>query len=272
MNITINDLPMGGDTAFKISAPIDGLETPPIRNSTMNYSGKDGGLVTGQYYSPRLITITGFIISSTAQTHEQARRQLQEALPIREDLDFIVNTFADLEYISSVRLLDFKMSIIDPVGSQFKIDLFASDPNLYTGDIQSALVSLEEGGGFLLPTVVFPIIFDPGTAPTIVTNSGAVDVLPIITIEGTATNPRITKTETGEYVEVQVTMGASDELIIDMANRTITLNGGSIISFRESGSSWWDLDVGGNPISYETDDSNDTGTCTVSWRNAVVSV
>lgn len=270
MNIAINGLTIGNDS-FKLSSPIDGLETPPIRTSNDNYSGRDGGIVTGQFYSPRLITLTGFISGGTASEHEAARRELQDALPIRQDLDVVITTFGGNQYITSVRVIDLKMPIVDPVASRFKIDLFASDPNLYTSDLQTLQVPIEAGGGFILP-VIFPIVFGAGSNPTIVTNNGTVIVYPVITITGEALNPIVTKTDTGEKVEMTLAMTGTDELIVDMLNRTVTLNGGSVISFRSSDSDWWGLDVGVNHITFETDDLTDTGICEISWRTAVVSV
>lgn len=268
MNITINSLQLGESTTFKLMSPVEGLEVAPIRTSQQNYSGRDGGRVNGQFYSSRLITLNGFIRGDTCQDHEEARISLQEALPIREDLDLVVESFAGAEYIATVRLLDFKMPVINNKRSDFKIDLVASDPFLYSSTSSSVEIPKELGGGFILP-VILPIIFDPGTSPTVVNNNGSVIVYPTITIEGTAHNPEITKTETGEKVEVAVTMTASDVLVIDMKERTITLNGGSVLSLRSSDSDWFGLDVGVNHLTYSTTNVGDTGTAIVTWRTGV---
>ena len=271
MNITINGLQLGAGTPFQIEAPVEGLETPPIRTSQQNYSGRDGGIVNGQYYSPRLITISGFIIGGTCESHESARRDLQDALPIREDLDVTISTFSGIEYVTTVRVMDIKMPIIDPKGSKFKIDIFASDPNLYLSALNTVQIPIESGGGFILP-VVFPIVFASGSNPTIVNNTGSVVVYPIFTITGEALNPVITNVDTGEKIDMNLTMTGTDELIIDMLNRTITLNGSSVISYRTTDSDWFGLEVGNNRFSYSTDDLTDTGIAEISWRTAVTSI
>lgn len=271
MDFTINSLGLGEATDYKIESPVEGLETPPIRTSQDNYSGRDGGRVNGQFYSPRLITLTGFIGKGTCDLHEAARLALQQALPIREDLDMTISTFDGTEYATTVRLLDLKMPYINKKHSDFKIDLVAADPFLYSGDEFSAVIPLEVGGGFTLP-VTLPIIFAPGTAPTVVTNGGNAIVYPTITIVGAATNPEITKVDTGEKVEVNVTMSGGDTLVIDLKRRVITLNGGSVLSLRSTDSSWWGLDVGANELKYETTNGGDTGVATITWRNATTAI
>lgn len=271
MNITINSLQLGTGTVYKLESPIEGLETPPIRTSQMNYSGRNGGRVNNQLYGPRLITLPGFIISGTCEAHETARQNLQEALPIREDLDVTIETFDDVIYITTVRLLSFRMPIISSKKSEYKIDMVASDPFLYSSTELSATIPKEVGGGFILP-VTLPIIFAPGTTPTTITNNGSIEVYPTFTIVGSATNPKITKVDTGEKVELNLTMSGADTLMVDMKQRTITLNGGSVLSLRTSDSDWFWLEIGANELAYETDNGADTGICTVTWRTGVLSI
>lgn len=271
MNITIESVQLGDNTDYKLMSPVEGLEMPPIRTAQMNYSGRNGGRVNNQLYSPRLITLSGFILSPTCDDHETARRDLQAALPIREDLDVTVESFDGTEYVTSVRLLDLKMPITSQKESDFKIDLVASDPFLYSSTELSQTIPKEVGGGFTLP-VTLPILFAPGTAPTIVNNNGSVEVFPIFTIIGSATNPKITKIDTGEKVELTLTMSGSDELIIDMRQRRITLNGGSVLSLRSSDSDWFWLEIGANELSYDTDNGADTGVATVTWRTGVLAI
>lgn len=271
MNFTINGLEIGSGTDFKIASAIEGLETPPIRTSSSNYSGKDGGLVNGQFLSPRLITIPGFIAAGTCEEHEDLRKQLQESIIPKEDLEVIITTFSGTQYVTTVRVIGFNMPIIDGKASKFKIDLFASDPNLYLEDSISTVIPIELGGGFVLPFIL-PVTFAAGSSPTIINNTGSVDVFPVITITGESTNPIITKTDTGEKVEVTVSMHTGDVLEIDMFNRTITLNGSSIVGYRTSDSDWFSLDVGANHITYESDDLTDTGVASVTYRIARTSI
>lgn len=271
MEITINNLVIGGNSAdYYLESPVEGLESAPIRTSQDNYSGTDGGVVTGQFYSPRLITVSGFILD-TCEDHAAARVALQDALPIRTDLEMVIKDFVGNEYVTTVRLLGINMAYENGRASRFKIDVVAGDPNLYAGDEIDAIISRFTGGGFILP-VIFPAVFDAGSSPTVVNNTGNTEVYPTFTITGSATNPQFTNTDTGETVQVMANLGGSDVLIINMKERTITLNGGSVLYLRTDASSWWSLPVGTSRIQYETDSGSDTGVAVMSWRNAVLAI
>lgn len=272
MIVQIDSLVLGsGD--YNLSDRVEGLDKPPIRTSSSNYSGRHGGRVNGQKYGPRLITLPGFIRSATCTEHDTARATLLDGLPIETDLDITVTLPSGSEFITSGRLIDLKMphlSSTNPWRSDFKIDILCGDPNLYIGEEITLAIPLFVGGGFVLPFVL-PVTFAAGTSPVTATNGGSVLVYPIITITGEAHTPVITKVDTGEKIEVGVTMTGGDVLVIDTRpdRRSITLNGGSVLGYLSSDSEWLSLDVGANRFIFETDDGGDTGTAEMTWRNAV---
>jgi phage-related protein len=271
MNVTINDLVVGEGTDYKISA-IEGLGKPPVRTSSQNYSGRHGGRVNGQFYGPRLITISGFFKHGTCDDHEAARDALNDALPIGEDLETIIERFSGTEGRLTTRVLDLQMPLLTGgKQSDYKIDLFAGDPNFYLGDEIELTIPRFVGGGVVLP-VILPATLAAGSGITTANNDGTAVVYPVITITGSATNPKITKFSTGEKVEVSLTMSGGDELVIDLKNHTITLNGGSVLNLRTSDSDWFGLDIGANPMLYETTNGSDSGTAVMKWRNATTSM
>lgn len=272
MNITINELLLGGAGEYKINK-IEGLGKPPIRTSSQNYSGINGGRVNRQLYGPRLITVTGWFSHSSCSAHEDARDALEAALPIDEDLDTIITRFSGTQGFTTARLLDFQMPYADAsIGklSDFKIDLFCGDPNFYIGDELSATLALFAPGGVVLP-IILPAVFAAGSSDTVATNNGRVVVYPVITLTGEAHNPEFTNTDTGATIALPITMSTGDVLIVDMNRRTITLNGGSIIGLATS-RQWFGLDIGANHIRYETTDSGDDGVAVMTWRNGVESM
>lgn len=268
MNFEINGLLIGAGTMYELESPVEGLDTPDIRTSSNNYSGRDGGIIAGQFYSPRLITLTGFVHNYLCDDQSEARKNFQAALPIREDLDLIITTFTGEQYTTTVRVVDVQLPITDKKISNFKVDLYASDPNLYEIAGFELIIPRTSGGGFILPVVV-PIIFEEGGGITNVPNNGSTVIYPTFKIVGSATNPIFTNVDTGEVVQVNITTGPGDELLIDMKNRTITLNGSSVLGYRTDDSSWFGLKVGVNKITYNTDTADDTGQATVKWQNAI---
>lgn len=271
MTIELNSLALGEGTTYHISGKIEGLEKPDVRTSSSNYSGRDGGRVNAQYYSPRLITITGFITSDSCDAHESAREALDAALPIRDDIDVVITTPGGSEFVTSASLLALDMPWGNSKFSEYKIDLFCGDPNFYLGGIgaeSSITIQRFVGGGLVLP-IILPAVFAAGSGVVTAVNGSAVSVYPIITITGSAANPEITNVDTGEKVEVNVTMSSGDVLVIDMKNRTITLNGGSVLSFRSSDSDWFALAPGNNRFMFSTTNGSDAGVAVMTWRTAV---
>jgi hypothetical protein len=271
MIITINNLPIGQGTDFAIASPVEGLEIPPIRTSSQNYSGRDGGRVNAQFYSQRLITINGFIIGDSCADYETARQTLQAALPIRTRLEIIIDTFVGTRYITYGNIIDFKFPIIGPKAGRYKIDIITENVYFLSEDAYSQVISKYVGGGFVLETTL-PILFEAGAGIGIVSNGGTEKVYPIIEIDDSADTPRVTNVDTGEFVEFNLAMSNGDKLIIDMDNRTATLNGGSVLSLRNPSSSWWGLSVGQNRIRFDTSNGSDTGTATIIWRDAVLTI
>lgn len=262
---------LGSGTDFNLEQPIEGLSMPPIRTSQGNFSGTDGGYVSGQFFSTRLITISGFIAAHTCEDNEYLRGILQLSLPIREDLEVEILSFAGTEYNVVARLIDFKMDVVHPTFSRFKLDLLCPSPYIYLNQEQTATIPRKVGGGLIIPTNI-PAVLDAGTAPTTVNNTGTVESWPIFRVYGISHNPKFTNLDTGEKVQVNVTTSTGDILEIDMMKRTITLNGGSVIGLRSTDSSWFNLPTGESRFTYETSNGADTGTATISWRTAVLSI
>lgn len=260
-----------GDNDFKIAAPITGLESPDIRTTTNNYSGRDGGRVEGsQLYSGRLISIPGFIIGDSCDDHESKRVELVEKLPKNVDIDVEIE-LSNFSVFTTVRVLDIQADYTDPKASRYKVDLYAGDPNLYTSQSFTVGLMKEIGGGFTIPFVL-PVIFDPGSSPTVVNNSGSVTVYPQFRIEGETTNPRFTNVDTGEFIELTLNASTGDVVVIDTDKRTATLNGASVLYLLDDASTWLQLNPGDTRIQYSTDNGSDDGTASVTWRNAIASV
>jgi hypothetical protein len=269
---TINN--SGGPNAVYLEEDLLGLDLPAIRTSSGNYSGRDGGYIGGQLYSARDITLQGRIFSSNVATLETARKALQNAVK-GQGITMGVVTNAGAAYVIYCNLIDFEMPIKRQVSSApFKIELYASDPTIYddaTGTALTASISRIVSGGYTYP-VTYPVTYAGSTGPTTVTNSGDVAVYPTITLTGAATNPIITNRLTNEFIGLSLTTGPSDVIVIDMRQRTILLNGGSIFALQTASSTFWTLEPGGNPIALTTSNGSDTVTGVVSWRSGFMGI
>lgn len=92
------------------------------------------------------------------------------------------------------------------------------------------LVSARTGGGRALVLQDTEIAFDA---------FGKQD--PYVRIEGECHHPYVENVSEGKHVLVRVTMIATDELIIDMARKTVKLNGEMVWGYTGR---WWEIDSG----------------------------
>lgn len=280
MQILLNDLltlvaeANGGN--FYITG-VTGLGSADIRTSSFLFSGRSGGMVTDQLLGFRNVSITGKIgnNSGTRLQHLLDRQALQEAMPLGTTFPIYITTFAGVTYRLDVNLIDLKLEY-NRRGylSDFLIQLVAGDPLFYStdgGDEQSALVQRVAEGGYITPYIL-PVEWGVGGAPTVVVNSGNANYYPTITLEHAALNPIITNLATGESFELTLGINEGDIVIIDMYNRTVTLNGSDIIGNKTADSFWWALLPGNNPIMLETDTADDAVTATIIWRNGVTGI
>jgi len=276
MQLKINGLTLGGSSKYQIQAPLSGLEKPPVRMGSGEWSGRDGGYVSSQFYGSRVITISGFYKAASCDEADELRSDMAEALAIRQSLPMFITTFGGKKLFTQTYLKDLKMDITSDIFGIYQITLVAPDPLLYdAGDGVDPDSGWQElpvykliGGGYVT-AYELPVQWEPGTTPTVATNNGDTFIYPQFKSVGEVTNPRITNLTENKFVQVNVTTNSpDDEIIIDMGARTVTLNGGSILSFRTLDSQWWGLPTGNSVIQFESDGVDDVEVGTLRWRNA----
>lgn len=281
MNILLNDIltlsadPGGGN--FIITG-VTGLGSADIRTSSFLFSGRSGGLVTDQLLGFRQIDITGKIgeVGGTRDQHKLDRDAMLSSMPLGTTFPVYITTFSGDTYRVDVNLTDLKLEYL-PSGymSDYLIQLTAGDPLFYStdgGDEQTATVQrTADSGGYVTPYIL-PVEWEQGGAPTSVINSGNAVVYPVITIFDTAHDPILTNQATGEQFAMSINVNDGDELVIDMLNRTVKLNGSDVIGNKVDGSVWWGLVVGDNPIRFDTDTGLDNAYAEVVWRNGVTGI
>lgn len=278
MIIYLNDLALGAPgSGIFIDEEVEGLNLPAIRTSSGVYAGSHGGYIGAQFFDNRSVSIPGRVFSSNVDEALTKRREITSAL-VLYPTPMTVRIVDDdgSAYTFDAVVIDFKMPIKrDRMMSQFKLELLATDPLIYDDTAGSELSTTLErtvGGGIDYP-MTWPIVWEPGTQPTTVTNGGISFVFPTITLTGLASNPSVTNVTTGERFKLDdLTTTDGDVIVIDMKNRTVTLNGGSIYNKRSSDSQWWGLPVGASSIALDSAGGGDTITGTISWRSGYLGI
>ncbi|WIE74480.1 phage tail domain-containing protein [Curtobacterium sp. MCSS17_007] len=253
-----------------LDEPVEGLSMAPVRTSSGNYSGRNGGYVGAQFYGARLITFTGRVWADDVFGLENTRRAFETAVATGSVL-LTITTDAGNQYLVYAYLDSLDMPIVRSWRqAPFTLTLVAPDPTIYdnSGGLNTAAISPVSGGGVVWPIAWNPVKWRPGGLPTSIVNSGNVAVFPVITLTGPMTNPTITNVSTNQFFTLQgLTTSAGDVVTIDMYNRTVLLNGGSILAYLTPTSSWFPLLPGGNSIKLTTTNGSDTVTGTFSWRS-----
>lgn len=271
--LNLNNFYIGKERDVILQSPLDGLTLPSIRTSSGDYSGRSGGWVDGQFYSKREIVIRGVLKGN----YMNRLNEMQNKLPLNQMIPLFIHTRYG-NYLTEVYTLDLKTEFDSWGFMRFEITLVAPEPYLYSaGDGVnpdsgwiSFVIQKQIEGGYITPYIL-PVVWEAGTQPNIIDNEG-VDTLPQIVLKGKWTNPVITNLTTNEFVKLNITTQAGDELIIDMKERTVTLNGGSVLPFRDASSDWWGLVHGQNTIEVLSDSQTDTSEAVIRYREQYLGI
>lgn len=154
---------------------------------------------------------------------------------------------------------------------QFMFEMTAPDPLLYSSTLHSASAGLPTPTAGLTFPVTFNVTFGASTGGSMsVTNLGNYITAPLFTIAGPVTNPTISFPASGQFMTFGIALGPSDTLTVDMANRTVLLNGtADRYNTIVTGSSWFGFPPGTWSVGVaSTDSAAVAAVFTVQWRDA----
>lgn len=251
-----NTLYIGGQSSYHLASGIQGLEAPAFRIGDGLYAGKDGGYVSGYFYGHRTIVIPGFYIGSSCEDADELRKLLFGFLRIRYKLPIVVTDFSNNQYYTEGYVSNIKSNITNPTSGEYQITLLCPDPILYAAENYQPIWKEE--------TLVDDDI-------TTVANEGNALAYPVITIKGITDGISISNDTNEMTMEISVeTASADDEIVIDMENRNITLNGLPINQYRSANSTWWYLTPENNDII--TDLGTGGATATIKYKTGFLGI
>lgn len=276
MRIWLNDFELNNPAKrVYLNDTIEGLDRPNIRTSKGVNTGQAGGYIGAQQHDVRAVTLQGTIFSENVTEALQKRREIQSQLPLHPNIINVrVEDDNGARYAFAAYLIDFSMPIDrSRVKSRFKIELEAPDPVIYddaAGAALNASVNQVVPGGvqFTDTSPQFDsFYFSAGSDSTTVDNTSEVLSYPVITITGKTTNPVFTNRTTGESFRLaNYSVDASAVTVIDMAERTVTLNGGNVFAYAPVDVDWWGLVSGENAIEFVSGSGGDVTTAQMTWR------
>ena len=258
---------------------VDGWDGPPSVGSVIQRSADHGGWPSAQYYGPRLLTLTVMASAPDQALRDQAAVQLVQAVPISDLATFVYNEpiakQVACRQVGGAKIAAKKPTLSDVI---FTIPLVAPDPRKYAtvAGLQTATLPAPVINPLTLP-VTLPIGF-PGATPAldsavVCVNAGTFETRPAISVTGPISNPQIVNGATGQVISYTgLTLGPSDQLVINTDTRQSFLNGTFLAADTNSG--WWVLEGGEQPGGSATpvylQGGNFAGgaSITIAWRSA----
>lgn len=220
-----------------------------------------------------LIGKTAYVINGTMypgseSDHDNGLRALRKLASLEYSQDdnladdgYVPYTWSEANGNRTIFLKVLYVNIVESTRTgfvkQFSLICKIKDPTIY-GDLQTWSTEQADptgGGGTAVYSFVYPTTYGANyySVSENAYNSGDVAVYPIgITVYGPVTNPKITNTSTGEYLELSGTTLSNSlnvlTIIYDKDTLRIELDGNSVLSKVTNTSTYFKLHPGGNII------------------------
>ena len=208
-----------------------GLDNAPYRETERDHEGTDGGFMDAEFEQGRSVVIKGTIYVDTA-TMEAYLDDLKE--------NWATSATPVPFYFKSPGV-DERVLFVKPLGCRYdwttlrrtgqaevQFKMFAEDPRIYTSALVTTTINYggDAGTGFGF-NFGFDFGFGPAVPPTgaDVNNAGNRPTPAVMVITGPITSPVITNDTLGISLAFNITLEATDTLTIDLAGRTVLLNG-----------------------------------------------
>lgn len=256
--------------------PVSGLGAPSIRISSFDKAGEDGHKVVASFTGERRLGIKGVIEDVDCDELVVLRREMSALLmPTRDSNgELVLKTLRfrdddDSEFRLEGTVVSFDMPLDGSNSAEYFMDFLGDGASIDSYNSSSQTLEVASLGGAVVPFVL-PVILSGGSGGSEnIINNGNLSAYPIITLDGSLTNPRIANNTTGEWVQLNISMSLGEQIIIDMENRTV-IQGGvtNQIATMSDDSVFWRLAPGSNTVTLSTGVIGEEGTATVTWYDA----
>lgn len=256
---------------------MEGFDAPEYRISEYDKPGEDGMEVTAGLYGGRPIVLEGKVKGEDPTEYLANRRALISACAIKRDsYAYPIPTRISFETLDGRQFfLDgffrrpaFTEEMI--IHCKFLLQFTAKRSYIYDPAIvNSGNITVRVSGGVTLPATL-PMTLSPSSGGSAtVNNPGNAPSLPTIRLYGPLSNPAIGNATAGITLQLDYIIPSGSYVDIDMAEKTILLNGSSTLLSTKTGTSdWFPILPGVNNLTLENDTTSDTGYATVTFNPA----
>lgn len=208
-----------------------GLDNAPYRETERDHEGTDGGFMDAEFERGRPVVLRGTIYADSASMETYLDSLKSNWAPSRTLIPFYFKAPGVDERVIFVKPLGCKYdwNALRRTGqAEVQFKMFAEDSIIYTAALQEHIINYggDAGTGFGF-NLGFNFSFGPVIPPTgaNIPVGGNRATPAIMTITGPIVSPVITNDTLGTSLAFNITLSASDTLTINLANRTVLLNG-----------------------------------------------
>lgn len=252
---------------------VSGLDSPEYRTTERDHEGVDGGFLDAEFEKMRTIVLEGQLIATVTTAEPYLDTLKGEWSPRRSSIPFNFAHPGVAQRTVFVKPLGvrYDSTTLRNTGcADIQFMCQAEDPRIYDSALQTvALVTgvpITTGIGFSLG---FDFGFGAAVSPEGVTviNGGNRPTPAIITLPGPVTNPVIYNDTYSNTLEFEIDVAASDNLQIDLGNRTVKINGSQSRRGALLNPDWFLLESGDNFIRYRAS-AGGSNPASIAFRNA----
>lgn len=280
-HIQYGDFLFGPGTVWKWDELEGWEDTPGIDSGTVLKASDHGAWPGTQYAQARTITVN-LIVKTEPGSMSGAVRQLSAATPIdrADEIPLVVQLDDDAPLVVFARCTRRALTVnrSNRVGfTRGSIQWEASDPRRYTLAESQVITGLPQPEAGLSFPLGFPLPWGAAGATGNVSaaNHGDAPAHPAFVIKGPCTTPSVTNLVTGDVLEYDLSLSASDVLYVDTGQSTVTLNGTQAsrlytATSRSVPEASFAFPPGVSSLGYRSNDNpaNPASTLTVTWRSA----
>lgn len=276
---------LGAGTPYDV-LELDGWDDmPPMSLTDVNRPAQAGAWAGPMYPQPRTLTLTlgvtgtvngiGTVTAAQYAANVAAlRAATNPAADSTAESPFVVQ-LAGTKLMASVRcqqrVMPTTQGYASPGLDRVTLQLVATDPRRYTPTVQSASCGLASASGGLTYPITYPLSFGSSSGGTLtIVNSGDTATPPTLTITGPGTTPAIVRQDTGALLQFNLTLSATDVLVVNVLDGTVTLNGASVYGSLDSVSASiasFLMSPGSTTLGLRVASGSGT-TLTATWQNA----
>ncbi|HZN17198.1 MAG TPA: hypothetical protein VFB84_03260 [Micromonosporaceae bacterium] len=245
--------------------------SPPLRLSLADRPERDGAFDSPSYRGPRVVTLEGTAVAPDRSTKEYAKDRLAAVLADGSSTAELTVREPHATRRALVRLsAETKITDVTPYTFAWSVQLTAPDPMRYGVDLRTAFCGLPQPGlGISFPIPQWPLDFGtPNGGSMVLANAGTATTWPVWTVTGQCDQPVIRDAGSGRWLGFGLRLYGGDVLVVDVAARTVRLNGASRRAALLPGSTWFGLAPGSTGVDFGALRTDTPAVLSASWRDA----